>query len=97
MSAISILGIPLTKPSRGGVTAFAVVATFGILAAIGLSLIGLFNPESAILFAGAIAGGSFASAVGVQVLEHGWRGLVVTALFGLLVVGVTGVVMKLFF
>lgn len=97
MSAITILGIPLTKPSFGDVFAFGVVSTFGVFVVSWLVMVGLFKPDAAVGLSAAIAGGSFAASVGVRFPEHGWRGLVVMGLFGLLAVGIAGMAMKLFF
>lgn len=96
MSA-DLLGIPITTPSRRVFAASVVVALLGVVLSIGLKTIGLFTTHAAVVLSASIAGGSFATAVGVRIPDQGWRGLFLTVLSGALFVGVALTALYLFF
>lgn len=84
-----VLGIDLKTPNKHGLAAVTAVTLGAIALMSALVVTGIFGGADAITGVQGLLAGSLASAYGVSIMRHGWRGLLVMLGFGLAVIGMS--------
>lgn len=83
-----VLGISLHTPSARSLVIVVMMAGITLASSTVFQFFGVFELSNVVSLTLGVTAGSLASAYGVSVVHHGWRGLVLMGGFVLAVVGI---------